>query len=232
MFHFLCILLTGALTCPFSLKSCCSVRVNCNIHELCSLQSFLFFSLFMLPHQRACVFLPLLSSFSLTHLCGTPRLWISAIRYTSHHACFVSVYVFSLPVLFLLFPASVLSSFLPSIHCGARCGCLNPNFTVSTWVSAREVRQCCLCQLFTNTWSWQAWTTAATQCEQGKTEQRKETDKGRKTVTAFDNGVKKGQSVMEIQILACDERQEVILETPERDPLYVYLLEYFQGFDS
>lgn len=37
---------------------------------------------------------------------------------------------------------------------------------------------------------------------------------------------------MEIQILACDERQEVIVGTPERDPLHVYLVEYLKGFDG
>lgn len=33
----------------------------------------------------------------------------------------------------LVFPASLLSSVTPSLRCGGRCGCLNPNFTASSY---------------------------------------------------------------------------------------------------
>lgn len=56
--------------------SCCSVKINFNIHE----QIFLFpsslfssISIFMLPHQRASFFLLLLCFLSFTHLCCIPR---------------------------------------------------------------------------------------------------------------------------------------------------------------
>lgn len=87
-----------------------------------------------------------------------------------------------------LFPASLLSSVPPSLHCGGRCGCLNPNFTASSWVSASEARQRCLCQLFSTTWSWQGRTAAGRE----ETEQRKGTDKERIAASRFDKGKKGG----------------------------------------
>lgn len=146
------------------------------------------------------------------------------MRSTSYHSGFYSC--MNVPSAFTrlpLFPASLLSSLPPSLRCGGRCGCLNPNFTAAgcqrstVFVSFSELPDPDRAELRQQ----------HTASRKERKEQRNDTDKGRIAASGVDTGRKKGR---------CDgnmdrERRRWQARKWERGSSHIYFFEYIKAFD-